>query len=94
MRRSVIGTANMVRHDQAQHVASRETQLFDLDALERSARAELVALDPALMDDEEWRTTRDNLLRFFALLQVFTELEEEPPTCDIRPEVRDKIRRS
>jgi hypothetical protein len=51
----------------------------------------MVALDPALIDDEEWRTARDNLLRFFALLQAFTELEEEACACDIRPAVRDKI---
>jgi hypothetical protein len=66
----------------------------DSDACERSARAELAALDPALLDDDAWTAARDNLLRFFTLVQAFVEAGDDAGENDICPAVRDKIARS
>ena len=62
------------------------------DTLERAARAELAALDPALFEDDAWNAARDNLLRLFALLQEFTEAEVEVvDESDICPARSGKI---
>lgn len=44
--------------------------------LEERARAELVALAPELRDDDAWCEARENLLRFFSLLEIFATLED------------------
>lgn len=44
--------------------------------LEEQARAELVAWAPELRDDGAWCEARENLLRFFSLLEVFTARDD------------------
>jgi len=79
---------------QPQATASTHSEKGGGDARERSARAELAALDPALLDEDAWSAARDNLLRFFALLQEFTEAEVDVGETSICPARSGKIARS
>lgn len=45
--------------------------------LEEQARAELVARAPELRDHDAWCEARENLLRFFSLVEIFATPDDE-----------------